>query len=454
MNELVKNSIHQLEITGYASDGMGVGRVGGCVVFVSRALEGEICRVRILKVGKNAAWGKIEELLKPSPHRIAPACPVYGRCGGCALMHMDYDEELRMKRRRVDDALARIAGTAVRTETILGAAQTERYRNKAIYAVDRINGDAVTGFFRARSHDVISAPDCLIQSESACRAAAAVRHWMDTYHIPAYDEKSGTGAVRHVFCRTAQEPAGLQVTLVSARQDLEHLDALCELIRTSCPETAGIILNVNSARGNTVLGGRMVTLWGQDALEDTLCGIRFRLSPKSFYQVNRAQAQRLYDLALDYAGLTGKETVLDLYCGTGTITLCLARKCALAYGAEIVPEAIADAEKNAERNGISNARFLCADAGAAAAFFRESGVRPDVVVVDPPRKGLASEVIDCVSGMDPARIVYVSCDPATLARDLSRFEAGGYRAVRAAAVDMFPRTAHVETVVLMSRVSK
>lgn len=451
MGEFVKNSIHTLTVSGYASDGESVGRVDGRVVFVKNALDGETCAVRLLKVGKTAAWGKIETLTAPSPNRCAPACPVYGRCGGCALMHMDYEEELRLKRRRVDDALERIAGIPLRTETILGAAETLHYRNKAIFAIGQADGHAVAGFFRARSHDVIAAPDCLIQSGAAGRAAAAVCRWMDAYGVPAYDERTGTGVVRHVFCRTAAEPAGLQVTIVAADAHVMHAAELCAQIRAACPETSGILWNVNQTRGNTVLGGTFRTLWGTDALEDTLCGLRFLLSPRSFYQVNRAQAQRLYGLALDYAGLTGRETVLDLYCGTGTITLCLARRAAVVYGAEIVPEAIEDARKNAARNDIANARFLCADAAEAAARFREQGIRPDVIVVDPPRKGLAPAVIGHIAEMAPERVVYVSCDPATLARDLKIFASCGYAAVRAAAVDMFPKTAHVETVCLLSR---
>ena len=451
MCALVKNTVHQLEITGYGVDGMGVGRIDGCVVFVKNAIKGEVCRVQLLKVGKRAAWGKIEEILMPSPDRVEPACAAYGRCGGCVLMHMDYAEELRMKRQRVDDALAHIAGVQLCTEQILGAADMERYRNKAIYAVGCQHGRVVTGFFRARSHDVVPVSDCLIQSESACCAAKAVQEWMQKYQIAAYDEKTDAGDVRHVFCRVAQQPVGLQVTVVSRRANLKHLDALCTCIRTACPETTGILLNVNQNPGNVVLGTKFITLWGNDTLEDTLCDLRFQLSPRSFYQVNHAQAQRLYDLALEYAGLTGREIVLDLYCGTGTITLCLARQCAVAYGAEIVPEAIEDARQNAQRNQIENACFLCADAGAAASYFQEKGVRPDVIVVDPPRKGLAPAVIENIVQMAPQRVVYVSCDPATLARDVKLFEASGYRATRATAVDMFPRTDHVETVVLLRK---
>ena len=433
-------------IEGYTSTGMGVARIDGQAVFVQGALRGERCTIKILKAGKTAVYAKIEEIIERSPHRIEPACPVYRTCGGCSLMHMDYSEELRLKRERIESAFRRIGGLELTLDRINGAESCLSYRNKAIYSVASSGGRAVTGFYRARSHDVVPVESCPIQADFSDRAAAAVREWMDACGVPAYDERSGRGCVRHVFCRYAFRTGEGQVTVVSASERLENTDTLIEMIRDRCPETASIVLNVNKTRGNTVLAGDFSVLWGKERITDELCGFKFALSPRSFYQINRDQAERLYEKAVEYAGLTGSETVLDLYCGTGTITLCMAKKAGRAIGAEIVEAAIDDAKKNAAANGVKNAGFICADASKAAAALREQGLKPDVVVVDPPRKGLEQSVIATVAEMAPARVVYVSCDPATLARDLRLFAELGYCAARAEAFDMFPRTSHVETV--------
>lgn len=448
---LLKNSIHTVKIENYASSGEGVARIDGQVVFVKGALVGEECEIKILKAKKNLAYGKMERILHRSPYRQEPACPWFGRCGGCDFLHMQYEAELHMKKARVEETLRRVGGCDIGVSEIIGAEQTEHYRNKAIYAVGQANGRTVTGFYRARSHDVIPGDGCIIQAEYADRAVQAVRTWMDAYHICPYDEKTGEGTVRHVFCRYGFASGMGQVTVVSAIDDLPEKDRLIEMVRNVCPETESIILNVNKTRGNTVLAGTFLTLWGRDDIEDELCALRFKLSPRSFYQVNRAQAEKLYKEAMTFAGLTGGELVLDLYCGTGTITLCLARNAGKVVGAEIVESAIADAKQNAQRNGVENVEFICADASATAVKLRQNGLQPDVIVVDPPRKGLTETVIQAVSEMEPQRIVYISCDPATLARDLDAFRKHGYHAMKVSAVDMFPRCAHVETVVLLSK---
>lgn len=442
-----KNDIFTVTVAGFSASGDGVARIDGQVVFVKGALDGETCRVKILKVGKTQAYARVEQVLTPSAHRVEPLCPNFGKCGGCALMHMDYAQELAFKRDRVLDALRRIGGLEPEELTISASPREYAYRNKCIYSVSRDGkGRAVTGFFRQRSHDVIPVERCAIESDVSGRAAGAVRRWMDDCAVPAYDEATGTGIVRHVFCRYGFASGQAMVVLVSARDRIPEAPRLLALLRESCPEMTSLILNVNKAVGNTVLGGSFRTLWGADHIEDTLCGLTFKLSPRSFYQINHDQAQRLYAKALEYAGLTGRETVLDLYCGTGTITLCLARQAKIAIGAEIVPDAIRDAEENARRNGIANARFLCADAFAAAAQLDEEGIRPDVIVVDPPRKGLAPEVVEIIARMAPRRVVYVSCDSATLARDLKRFAPLGYALRAVEAFDMFPKTAHCEVV--------
>jgi 23S rRNA (uracil1939-C5)-methyltransferase len=452
--EIKKNSIFTVTIEGYTHEGDGVAHVDGRAFFIKGALLGETCQVRVLKDSRNIVYAKLEKLLTESPARIAPSCPNFGKCGGCDLLHMNYGEELYMKRRRVEDALRRIGGLDIIVTGIVGASSPERYRNKAIYAVGKREGRAVTGFYRERSHDIVPTELCGIQAEVSDRAAAAVRRWMDRFYVTAYSEELRSGVIRHVFCRYAFATNKAQVTVVSYEKELPHPDALVAEIRKACPETAGIVLNVNRTRGNTVLAGDFKTLWGEDFIVDELCGLKFKLSPRSFYQINSAQAEKLYAKALDYAALTGTETVLDLYCGTGTITLILAKQAKRAIGAELVEAAVSDAWENAALNGIENVEFICADAGDAAATLTEKEALPDVVVVDPPRKGLAPEVIATVAGLSPSRVVYVSCDPATLARDLKLFDSYGYKATEATAFDMFPRCAHVETVVWMSRADK
>lgn len=450
MEQLKKNQIHTCEIEAWSSDGAGVARVEGRAVFVPNTIPGETWRVRIVKVTAAAVYGRAELCVVPSPARITPDCPQYARCGGCALRHMDYGKELEFKLQRVNDAFAHIGGLKLRAEEILGAAETEHYRNKAIYAVD---AELRPGFFRPRSHDVTAIDRCLIQTEASDRAAHAVCDFCREYGIKAYDEKTGKGLLRHVFTRTAKSSGALQVTVVATGGFGNKTEKLVQAIREACPETVGVILNVNKTRGNTVLAGDFYTLWGSDTISDTLCTQRFELSPMSFYQVNRAQTERLYAKTLEYAAPEGKGTVLDLYCGAGTISLCLARGADHVIGAEIVPAAVENARENASRNGLHNVEFICADAGEAAQMLLQRGVTPDAVVLDPPRKGLSEEVIAAVCGMAPARVVYVSCNVATQARDLKRFAELGYTATAAIAVDLFPRTSHVESIVLLTKLA-
>lgn len=449
MDELKKNQLHTVKIESWSADGGGVCRIGGRAVFVKGAIPGEEWIIRILKANASAVFARGEQLLQASRHRIEPDCPVFGKCGGCALRHVDYETELTFKLQRVNDAYRHIAKLELRAEEIIGAASVDGYRNKGIYAVG--NGPC-SGFFRPRSHDVIPVERCLIQSESADRAARAVCDFMRENGIAAYDEKSGKGLVRHVFTRNGFRSGEMLITVVSAGGFGGKTQALVESLRRAVPEATGIILNVNRSRGNTVLAGDFYTLWGSGVMCDTLCGLEFELSPMSFYQVNPAQAELLYNKALEYAAPGGKGLILDLYCGAGTISLCLARGAEHVIGAEIVPDAVENARKNAARNGVTNAEFICADAGQAAAELSARGTRPDAVVVDPPRKGLSAQVIDAICEMAPERVVYVSCDVATQARDLAVFAQKGYAALKATAVDMFPRTAHVETVVMMSRI--
>ncbi|MCL2401800.1 MAG: 23S rRNA (uracil(1939)-C(5))-methyltransferase RlmD, partial [Oscillospiraceae bacterium] len=421
MPELAKNSEHVVTIEGYNSSGSGVARLDGLVVFVKGALRGEILKIHILKITKGAAFAKIVDVITPSPHRIAPACPNFGKCGGCDFMHMDYAEELALKRQRVEDSLKRIGGFDIAVAPVVPSETQERYRNKAIFAIGNINGHAVAGFYRERSHDIIPAENCPIQADVSRSAVEAVTRWMDTWEIPAYDEITRKGAIRRVFCRYAAGSDTAQVVITTADKRLNHLDALTAEIKESCPETTSIVLNVNKAHGNTVLAGSFRTIWGESYIIDDLCGLKFKLSPRSFYQINRNQAEKLYHKALALADLSQDDLAVDLYCGTGTITLLLAQSAGRVIGADITDDAIIDAHENAERNGITNAEFICADVSAAAEQLKNAGLTPAVVVVDPPRRGLAPDVIQTISSMSPQRVVYVSCDPATLARDLQMF---------------------------------
>lgn len=450
MPGLEKNRIYRAHIDGYSSEGLGIARIDGQVVFVHGAVRGETCDVLVMKVLKNAAFGKIAALAEPSPARRQPDCPYYGRCGGCDFRHMSYEEELWAKRARVQDALTRIGGAEVTVEEILGAEQPLHYRNKSIYP---ISPAGEVGFYRARSHQVVHVEHCLIQKPEADALAQAVRDYIARFRVEPYNEATGRGLLRHLYVRTSCRGESLACLLVNGSR-LPHEQELVDMLRAAVPGVCGVVLGENTRRGNAILGDRYRTLWGRDYLTDTLCGLELRLSVPSFYQVNHDQAQRLYEKALEYAGLTGRELAVDLYCGAGTITQVLARRARHVIGGEIVPEAIRDAEDSARRNGVGNVEFLCGDASRLAAELRQRGLRPDVICVDPPRKGLVPDVVEAAASMTPGRIVYVSCDPATLARDVARFAPLGYCPVRACAVDLFPGTAHVETVCLLSKLKR
>lgn len=447
MERLREGNIYTGTVEGYSSEGLGIVRLDGAVVFVPQAVRGETIDLKITKVMKTAAAGEIVCIHKPSPERTKPECAHYGKCGGCDFQHLSYTEELWAKRQRVQDALTRLGGTDLQVEEILGAKDPMRYRNKSQYPV---GADGTIGFFQARTHKVVSIDRCLIQSEVSDQTAKAVREWMKKYKISAYDERTGKGMVRHVYVRVNQKGESLCCVVANSKQ-LPREPELAAFIQAAAPRTVGVVLNTNTQKGNVILGDKYRTIWGQNFLMDTLCGLTFKLSVPSFYQVNRDQAEVLYGKALEFAGLTGEETVLDLYCGTGTITLCLAKQAKHAIGAEIVPPAIKDAKENAARNGVENVEFFCGDAADIAEKLERDGLRPDVITVDPPRKGLAPEVIASVAGMGPQRVVYVSCDPATLGRDIKIFAGFGYQAVRAVAVDMFPGTRHVEAIMLLQR---
>ncbi len=443
---LEKNKIYRARIEGYTSEGLGVARIDGQAVFVHRALRGEDCDVLLLKVLKNAAFGKVVKVHEPSPHRVEPDCPYYGKCGGCDFRHMDREEELYAKKTRVQNALRRIGGSDVQVEEIL-AGKRLHYRNKSQFP---IAADGTVGFYKARSHQVIPVENCLLQKVDTNNVQLKFDRYIRLYNVSCYDERTRQGLLRHLYVRSNGAGESLVCIFANGRE-LPHEAELVALLRETSPRIVGVVLGVNTQPTGAILGKEYRILWGTDVLTDELCGLTFRLSVPSFYQVNREMAEVLYAKAVEFAALTGTETVLDLYCGAGTITQVMARHAGRVIGAEIVPEAIEDAKANAERNGVENVEFFCGDASAVAADFAAKGLRPDVICVDPPRKGLAPEVVRAAAQMAPRRIVYVSCDPATLARDVKLFAAEGYGAVRAAAVDMFPGTANVESVVALER---
>lgn len=447
---LSKGELYETVVTDYTAEGQGVAHIDGCAVFIPNAIAGERVRVRLDKAKKTWASGKIVEILEKSPHRVNRACPVAKLCGGCNFWHMDYQEELRLKAQRVKTCLNRLAGENLEEVPIAGAETCLGYRNKAQYPVAVKKGRVYAGFFRAGTHDVVENDRCRILPEETDRVKAIVMDHVNQYRISVYDEQTHKGLLRHIYVRRGAVSGQILLCLVVNGGSFPKWEALVQRLK-AVEGFHSLVLAVNRRPGNAVLGDEFITLYGPGCIEDTLCGLTFRLSPRSFYQVNHAQAQRLYELAVSQAAISKTDTVLDLYCGVGTITLVMAKAAGRAIGVEVVPQAVEDARENAARNGIQNAEFFCADAGQAALELEGQGVRPDVIVVDPPRKGLSGDAIEAIARMSPRRLVYVSCDPATLARDVALLKERGYALKAAQAADLFPRCAHVETVCLLSR---
>ena len=447
---LTKNEIYEAVITDYTAEGQGVAHIEGCAVFIPNAIAGEKVTVRIEKVGKTWAAGKMVEILERSAHRINRACPVAKLCGGCDFHHMDYEEESRLKADRVKNCLNRMGRESLETVPILAAPEQTCYRNKAQYPVSSRKGRAFAGFFKAGTHQVIENDRCLILPQEMDEVKTTVIDWMNGNKVTAYDEVAHAGLVRHIYVRRGVESKQVLVCLAINGRSIPKEKSLIEKLK-KIPGFTTLVLSVNTKKGNAVLGDEFITLYGPGFIEDTLCGLHFRLSPRSFYQVNHTQAQRLYAAAIAQAEITKEDTVLDLYCGVGTITLAMAKAAGRVIGVEVVPQAVEDAKDNAKRNGIENAEFFCGDAGAAALELEKQGIKADVVVVDPPRKGLNADTIEALSRFAPRRIVYVSCDPATLARDVALLKERGYRVKNALAADLFPRCSHVESIVCLIR---
>ncbi len=447
---LEKSKIYETVICDYTAQGQGVAKIDGCAVFVPNAIAGERCRVQIELVRKTWAAGKIVEILEKSPLRIQRQCPISAKCGGCDFHHMDYAEECRLKADRVCQALNRIGGEALEQLPLLSAPTCEGYRNKAQYPVASQKGRVYAGFYKAGTHQVVETPRCRILPEETDRVKEIVIDYVNQYGISAYDEKTATGLLRHIYVRRGTLSEELLVCLVVNGRKLPHWERLVQRLQ-AVPGFTTLVLAVNTRPGNAILGDEFITLHGPGYIEDTLCGLVFRLSPRSFYQVNHHQAQRLYEAAIAQAEITKEDLVLDLYCGVGTISLVMAKSARKVIGVEVVEQAVVDARENTIRNGIENAEFFCGDAGKAALELEKQGIRPDVIVVDPPRKGLNADTIEALDRMSPRRIVYVSCDPATLARDVALLKQRGYTLKTAQAADLFPRCAHIESICLLQR---
>ncbi len=445
---LEKGKIYEAVISDYTAQGQGIAKIEGCVVFIPNAIYGERCLVKIEKAKKTWAAGKITEIVERSPHRVNRRCPVAKLCGGCDFWHMDYAEECRLKADRVKQALNRIGGESFGDMAILSAPELTGYRNKAVYPVGSKKGRAYAGFFRAGSHQIVENEGCLILFPQADMVKNAVISFMNRHRITAYDEIAHTGLVRHIFVRRGWVSGELLVCLTINGKKLPKHQELIEALR-QIEGFRTLVLSVNTKEGNSVLGDEEILLYGPGYIEDTLCGLTFRLSAKSFYQVNHPQAERLYEAAIAQASITKEDLVLDLYCGVGTITLTMAKQAKKVIGVEVVEAAVQDAKENALRNGIENAEFFCGDAGKAALELEKQGIRPDIVVVDPPRKGLNTDTIEALHRMAPKKIVYVSCDPATLARDVALLKEKGCRLISAQTADLFPRCAHIESICLL-----
>jgi 23S rRNA (uracil1939-C5)-methyltransferase len=453
---LQKNQILTLRIERLSSDGSGVAHsADGEAVFVPGTAPGDEARVRIVKDCGRYAFGILDELLTPSPDRIPVDCPVAGPCGGCSLRHLDYAAELRAKQESVLDAFRRIGGLEVPVLDILPSPDVDRYRNKVQFPVgiDK-NGVPCIGFYAGRTHRIVPCPDCKLQPSVLNEIGNALCAFFAQQGIRPYDEQSGKGLVRHIFLRRGAHSGQIMVCLVCTRAKLPHAEQLCTALRGQFPAISTILLNVNAKNTNVILGSENHILYGPGYIEDTLCGVPVRLGPLSFYQVNTLAAERLYGVAAQYAQLTPDDTLLDLYCGMGTIGLSMAGQCRELIGVEIVPEAIESAKANAARMGkavAAKSRFFCADAGQAATQLAAEGLHPDIVMLDPPRKGCDEATLSAVVRMAPRRVVYVSCNPATAARDAAWLEQNGYHAEKVQPVDLFPRTKHCETVVLLSK---
>lgn len=442
-----KNDYIEVVFEDLTHDGAGVAKVDGYPLFVKNALPGEKAKIKVIKVNKGYGFGRLEEILEQSPYRVDAPCPIYKECGGCQLQHLSYEGQLLAKEKQVRDVLTRIGKLEnVKVHPVLGMSEPWRYRNKAQVPVGEREAGLIAGFYQQRSHEIIDMEACMIQQEKNDEVVQAVKRICTKYGVTAYNEQRHKGTLRHIMARHGQVTKEVMVVLVTRTPDLPNKEKIVKEIVEAVEGVKSIIQNVNSKKTNVILGDETRVLWGEEVIYDLIGNVKFAISSRSFYQVNPAQTKVLYDQALSYAELTGEETVIDAYCGIGTISLFLAQKAKKVYGVEIVPEAIADANRNAELNEIDNVEFAVGEAEVVIPNWYKEGIVADVLVVDPPRKGCDDALLQTIIEMKPKKVVYVSCNPATLARDLRVLEDGGYKTVEVQPVDMFPHTTHVECI--------
>ena len=458
---LKKNDLVTLSITDLGSSGEGIGKVDGFILFVKDALIGDTIQAKIIKMKKSYGYGRLMEVLKPSPCRIEARCPQARACGGCQIQPLAYENQLIYKEKKVRELLERVGRVKDYTmEPIVGMEEPWYYRNKAQFPVGQNKeGDIVTGFYAGRTQSIVPVDECYIQHPLNRQLMEIVRRWMKDHNVSSYNEIAHTGLVRHIFTRIGKYTGEIMVCLVINGKGIPAADALVDVLK-DIPGMTSICLNINREKTNVILGDTVRCLWGKPYITDKIGNVTYQISPLSFFQVNPVQTQKLYRTALDYAGLTGEETVWDLYCGIGTISLFLARHVKKVCGVEIVPQAIEDARENARLNQIENAEFFVGKAEEVLPeyYARYAEEHPgeqahaDVIVVDPPRKGCDEKLLRCMVQMSPDRIVYVSCDPATLARDLKFLEGNGYKVQKVRCIDMFAHSVHVETCVSLERI--
>ncbi len=445
-----KNSCHKVNITSINSSGFGVCRVDGVVCFVAGGVTGDELEIKIIKSKKNYNIGRIEKIITPSEKRQENDCSVFKKCGGCVYRHVKYSDEAEIKETIVRDAFERIGHFEnINLREIISADNTLRYRNKAQYPVKKENGRIRAGFFAARTHDIIPCEDCLLQPEIFSLITDEVCRFFEEKNISVYDEKTNKGFLRHIYLRIAEVTGEIMLTIVATDSNMKNKEEFAEKMTAKFPQIKSIILNVNREKTNVILGNKCINIFGDGYITDILCDTKIKLSALSFYQVNRIQAEKLYNKAREYMGDTKDKTVMDLFCGTGTIGLCTAKDAEKLIGVEIVEDAVKDAEENAKINDRKNTEFICADAEKAAEVLKEKNIKPHIIIVDPPRKGLTPKLIETIDSFGAERVVYVSCDPATLARDCEIFKNFGFKIKEATPVDLFPRTAHVETVAFL-----
>ena len=448
---LKKNDEIQLTVKSCTVQGSGVCDYNGMTVFVRGAVTGDHVLAHIIKVKKTYAVGIIKKITQRSPIRIEAQCPVAEKCGGCCFAHIKYDAELEIKAQQIEDNFRRLGGLDIKPQPIIPSPEISRYRNKAQYPVGSDGGFASIGFYAPMTHRIIDCADCALQPEDFRKIVNIFRDWIRENKISTYDELKHSGTLRHIYLRKGFVTGEIMVCVVVNADSLPCKDDIIARLTEEIPEIKSIILNINKEKTNVVLGSECRTLYGADCITDILCGLKFSISPLSFYQVNHGGAEILYGKAKEYAALTGSETLIDLYCGTGTIGLTMAKDAKQLIGVEIIPQAVENANRNAGLNGITNARFICGDAAKASKILLNENVKPDVVIVDPPRKGCDEQLIGDIAVMNPKRVVYVSCDSATLARDCARFKEFGYILREATPVDMFPRTGNVECAALLTK---